>query len=233
MAPSHVIVGLGNPGSRHENTPHNIGWEVVDSLAEKWRAGPWQLWRGKADVTECQFRGCQVVLAKPTTYMNLSGEAVAPLLAHHGADLQALLVVCDDIALPLGRTRLRPVGSSGGHMGLLSIIDALDTAEFARLRIGVAPGGEGLPCEAERWVLSKWSPERREHADAVIEQALACTATLITQGLERAMDRHNGHRVPAPGEAETPEAEPSDAAPSADRDCEGRTPRTPVRRERR
>ncbi len=215
MAPSHVIVGLGNPESRYENTPHNIGWEVVDTLARRWRATPWQPWRGKADVTECRIRGRQVVLAKPTTYMNLSGEAVAPLLAHHGVDPLTLLVVCDDIALPLGRTRLRPAGSSGGHLGLLSIIDGLESAEFARLRIGVAPA-EGLPCAAERWVLSKWSPERREHVDQVIKEAVACSETLIAQSPERAMDRHNGRRIPAPGETETQETERTDAEPSTD-----------------
>ena len=139
MAPSHVIVGLGNPGPRYENTPHNVGWEVVERLAEKWRISDWAPWKSHGVVAEGRFRGRQVVLAKPTTFMNLSGEAVAPLLRHHGVDTATLLVVCDDIALPLGRTRLRMGGSSGGHRGLLDIIETLDSAEFARLRIGVAP----------------------------------------------------------------------------------------------
>jgi PTH1 family peptidyl-tRNA hydrolase len=213
MAPSHVIVGLGNPGPRYENTPHNVGWEVVERLTERWRTSGWGPWKGHGVVAEGRFRGRQVVLAKPTTFMNLSGEAVAPLLRHHGVDTAALLVVSDDIALPLGRTRLRMGGSSGGHRGLLDVIETLDSAEFARLRIGVAPE-EGLPCAADRWVLSKWTPERREHLAAVLDQAVACIETMIAQGVERAMGRFNGRRVPAPGEPEPPEGDEFGDQPS-------------------
>lgn len=205
MAPEHVIVGLGNPGPEHVDTPHNIGWEVLDALWGRGRFAPWESFRGRALVAEGRLRGHQVVLARPTTYMNLSGDAVAPLLAAHGVDAARLLVVSDDIALPLGRLRLRPGGSAGGHRGLQSIIDAIDSAEFARLRVGVAPE-DGLPCAAERWVLSKWSPANRAHADALVAAAVACVEALVTQGLERAMALHNGRRVPPPGETGAPQA---------------------------
>jgi PTH1 family peptidyl-tRNA hydrolase len=196
-----MIVGLGNPGPRYENTPHNAGFEVVDSLAQRWSAENWRPWKRQAAIAEASACGERILLAKPGTYMNLSGEVVRPLLSYHGLEPEALLIVCDDIALPLGRTRIRGEGSSGGQKGLQSVIDHLGSPEVARLRIGVAPGTEGLPCEADRWVLSKWSPERRTHLGGVIDQAIDCVETWLTEGLQRAMTLHNGRRVPAPGEA--------------------------------
>jgi PTH1 family peptidyl-tRNA hydrolase len=201
MTVSHVLVGLGNPGARYENTPHNVGWEVVDALAAKWRCTSWRPWRRAAAVSEGRIRDVQVVLAKPTTFMNLSGEAVAPLAAHFEVEPARILAICDDIALPLGRIRLRGGGSSGGHRGLQSIMDMIDSAEFPRLRLGVAPGLEGLPCAAERWVLSKWIPERRAHMDQVIEQAVACAETFLADGLENAMNLFNGPLIEEPNGA--------------------------------
>ncbi len=212
MASGLVIVGLGNPGSRYDNTPHSVGFEVVDALAAKWSAAPWAAWKRKAAITRCTVAARPVLLAKPGTFVNLSGEVVRPLLAYHGADPADLLCVCDDIALPLGRTRLRPDGSSGGQKGLQNIIDHLGTAQFARLRIGVAPGEDGLPCAAERWVLSRWSPTHRVHLDAVLDQAVACVEMMMSEGLEEARNRFNGQRVPDP--AVPPEETPGEPGTS-------------------
>ena len=197
MPASLLIVGLGNPGSRYENTPHSVGFEVTDALAARWGAAPWQAWKGKAVIAAAASGGRDVLLAKPGTFMNLSGEAVAPLLAYHNLGPEALIVVCDDVALPLGRTRLRPEGTSGGHRGLQSIIDHLGTLAFARLRIGVAPE-EGLPCASEKWVLSKWSPARRAHLDLVLPQAVECVERFVADGIDRASNDFNGLFTPAP-----------------------------------
>lgn len=200
-----MIAGLGNPGPRYENTPHNAGFDVVDTLARRWGAPQWRGWKSKAAITEVRFAGHEVLMVKPSTFMNLSGEAVKPLLNFRGLEPEDLLVVCDDIALPLGRTRLRAGGSSGGQKGLQNIIDHLNTAEIARLRLGVAPDEGGLPCAAERWVLSKWAPMAREAFNQVIEQAVACIETWLSDGLQRAMTLHNGRRVddPASEQGET------------------------------
>jgi peptidyl-tRNA hydrolase, PTH1 family len=198
MAPSQAIAGLGNPGPRYVNTPHSAGFEVVDALAARWRATEWKPWKRLAAVAEAQVDGELILLVKPATYMNLSGEAVVPLLSYRGLDETHLTVVCDDIALPVGRTRLRAEGSSGGQKGLQSIIDHLGTAQFSRLRLGVAPSEEGLPCEAERWVLSKWSPRLRRHFDSAIDQAVECLEMMLSEGIEPAMGGFNGRCVPDP-----------------------------------
>lgn len=200
MPIERLITGLGNPGPRYADTPHNVGFEVVDALAARWRAAAWQGWKGKVAVAEATVDGIGVLLAKPSTYMNLSGEAVAPLLRYRGLEREALLVICDDFALPIGRTRLRGDGTSGGQRGLQNIIDHLGSVEFARLRLGVAPA-EGLPCPGEMWVLSKWSPGRRAHVDRVIEQAVACVETWVVRGTQAAMNEFNGQTVPGPEEA--------------------------------
>jgi PTH1 family peptidyl-tRNA hydrolase len=198
MPPSLVIAGLGNPGSRYDNTPHNAGFEVVDTLAARAGAGEWKPWKSRAAMAECRMGGEQVLLVKPATYMNLSGEAVKPLLAYRDVEPDRLLVVCDDIALPIGRTRLRAEGSSGGQKGLQNIMDHLGTAAIARLRLGVAPGPDGLPCAAERWVLSKWSQRLRAHFDRVVDQAADCCEALIGREVPEVMSMFNGKTAPDP-----------------------------------
>jgi PTH1 family peptidyl-tRNA hydrolase len=134
-----LIVGLGNPGRRYDGSPHNLGYEVVDMLTARAGLKFRSSLRSLGLVARGMLEGIDAALLKPTTYMNLSGEAVSSFLRYHPVDLKELLVISDDTNLPMGRLRIREGGSHGGHKGLLSIIQVLGTNAFARLRIGVMP----------------------------------------------------------------------------------------------
>ena len=142
-----LVIGLGNPGRRYAGTRHNVGFDVLDLLAERhrleWESAP-------AAGLIAKWRAVSVLLAKPLTFMNLSGHAVGELLRFYKIDLQDSLIVVDDVNLDLGRLRARPSGSAGGHNGLKSIIAALGTEEFARLRVGVGRGDARRVLAAER-----------------------------------------------------------------------------------
>ena len=141
-----VVVGLGNPGTQYAGTRHNVGWLVMDRIAE--RAG----WTGKgrqrdaSNVAMGRFRGLDLTVVKPLTYMNDSGLAVRKVLAREHAPLVDLLIVADDFALPFGKLRFREGGGAGGHNGLRSIIDELGTEKFSRLRVGIGEPDRGRPC---------------------------------------------------------------------------------------
>jgi PTH1 family peptidyl-tRNA hydrolase len=185
-----LIVGLGNPGKRYENTPHNVGFDVVDILARR-HGAQWSLAaRFEAALAEATIFGRSVTLMKPLTYMNLSGRAVQAYTAKNGGEPSEILVICDDVNLPLGQLRLRPSGSHGGHKGLLSIIHALGTLEFPRLRIGVRPEEEHDGGWIE-YVLSPFSPEAREVIAHAEEEAADAVEILLERGLEAAMNRFN------------------------------------------
>src|SRR5262245_34082337 len=134
-----LVVGLGNPGERYRRTRHNVGFMVVDALAARWSAGSGQV-EGEAWAATAERGGEALVLAKPLTFMNRSGVAVERLLASLGWGPEALVVVLDDAALPLGQIRVRPRGSHGGHNGLRSVVDVLGTDEFTRVRVGISKG---------------------------------------------------------------------------------------------
>lgn len=191
-----LIVGLGNPGRRYHSTPHNVGYEAVDQLAErhglKWKHSA----RIEADFAGGFIRGVDSMLLKPRTYMNLSGKSVAPLVK--GENLRTdrdLLVVLDDVELPLGRLRLRPEGSAGGHNGLRSLIAALGSQEFPRLRLGVAPPGgrEGEERgDLARYVLAKWGKSQRPEVDRMVDRAAdAAEAWLVEDDMQRVMSAFN------------------------------------------
>jgi PTH1 family peptidyl-tRNA hydrolase len=180
-----AIVGLGNPGSEYAGTRHNIGFEVVNELARRWqvRLRPW---KSVADLVV--ISGSGVVLVEPTTFMNLSGEAVSRVIDFHKLDVSDVLVVVDEVQLPLGRLRLRRSGSAGGHNGLKSIIQHIGT-EFPRLRVGV---GRGDP----RWeladhVLSRFGRDEREAAAEVVSRAADAAETFVNEGIDAAMNRFN------------------------------------------
>jgi PTH1 family peptidyl-tRNA hydrolase len=177
-----LIVGLGNPGRRYEATPHNVGFEVLDELAAR-HGLRWQASRKvEAEYAEGRIAGVACTLLKPTTYMNLSGRAVAPMLRRDGIDPAThLLVVVDDVALRLGRLRLRPNGSSGGHRGLDSLIASLGGSGFVRLRCGVGPETDSEIEDLAAYVLAKWSKSEREpvarmrtRAADIVEEWLTC-----------------------------------------------------------
>jgi PTH1 family peptidyl-tRNA hydrolase len=186
------VVGLGNPGARYERTRHNAGFLVIDELAARTRAA------GRHDrdawVAEATLGGEPVQLVKPLSFMNLSGEPVARLLAEQQAAPADLVVVVDDVALPLGRVRVRPQGSDGGHNGLRSLALSLGTDAFARVRIGV--GVEPPPeMDLADFVLGEFRAEERPKLREVVGVAADAVECLLAEGAGPAMNRFNGRTV--------------------------------------
>ena len=187
---SWLIVGLGNPGEKYENTRHNVGFQVVDELAERQRA-PIQKLKFKALTNLLTISGEKVLVMKPVTYMNLSGEAVRPAADFYKLPPERILVISDDVALAAGRLRIRAKGSAGGHNGLKSIIQHLGTDQFPRLRVGV--GQKPHPdYDLADWVLGKFQGEDKKAMDAAIQRAADGVECLLKEGLDRAMNRFNG-----------------------------------------
>jgi PTH1 family peptidyl-tRNA hydrolase len=183
-----VVVGLGNPGSRYAGTRHNVGFDVVDSLAESPQAGRFQS-RFRALVAELVEGPHKVLLVKPETFMNLSGQCVRQIMDFYQLPGEDLLVVCDDINLPLGKLRVRPRGTHGGHNGLRDIQNHLGTMEYPRLRIGVDSPVEG---EAVEYVLSRFAASERPIIDEAIGRAAQAVVVWIHQGIEACMNQYNG-----------------------------------------
>lgn len=187
-----VIAGLGNPGAEYANTPHSIGFEVVDALAREIGAS----WRASSsfggELAAGMLGGVKVVLVKPMTYMNLSGDCVAPVVKYHNAKAaEDLLVVSDDIDLPVGKMRVRKGGSAGGHNGLKSVIERTGTPDFVRLRLGVGRDSHER-ANVIGHVLGKFSPADRRVMDEVVAQAVKAIGTIELESVETAMNRYNG-----------------------------------------
>ena len=186
MAQLKVVVGLGNPGSRYHGTRHNVGFAVIDGLAAAPSCGRFQS-RFQAQVAELVEDGQKVLLVKPETFMNLSGRCVRQIVDYYQVELPDLLVVCDDINLPLGKLRVRARGTHGGHNGLRDIQSHLGTTEYARLRIGVdAPGDDAVD-----HVLGRFRPSERPIIDDAVGLAVQAVAVWLTQGLDACMNRFN------------------------------------------
>ena len=182
-----VFVGLGNVGREYAGTRHNIGFEVVDWFETKLsRSSGWKAGRGDYFVAKGFWREEEVVLVKPTTYMNLSGRAVVQVLQFFKAEVSDLLIICDDIAIGLGSLRLRLKGSDGGHNGLTSVIVELGTMDFARLRCGV--GGNFPKGQQVRYVLGQFAPAEIERVQEMIQRSIEGCQTVCELGLERAMN---------------------------------------------
>ncbi len=187
-APVHLIVGLGNPGAEHRHNRHNVGFMVLDRLAERLGV-KFQRLEFKALTTKGVYQGRTVLLAKPQTYMNLSGQAVGSLVRYYKVPLTHLLVVYDDVDLPLGTLRLRPGGGSAGQKGMLSIIERLGTQQFPRLRFGIGrPPGR---MDAAAYVLQDFSPAEGQIVQPALERAVEAVLTFVSAGLEAAMNRYN------------------------------------------
>ena len=186
-----VIAGLGNPGAQYANTPHSIGFEVVNAIAQEigaeWRASA----SFKGELATGVFAGQKVLLLKPMTYMNLSGDSVAPVVRYHNATPTDLLVVSDDIDLPVGRLRIRVGGSAGGHNGLKSIIERVGTPAFPRLRVGVGRDAHDRS-EVIGPVLGKFDPASRAVMDQVVPAAVKAAAAIISTTPQAAMNAWNG-----------------------------------------
>ena len=185
-----IVVFLGNPGDKYENTRHNVGFMTADALGEKLNK-PIQRLKFKALTNVVEYGGCRVLLMKPTTYMNLSGEAVREACMFYKLPPERVLVVSDDVSLPVGKIRLRRNGTAGGHNGLRSIIGQLHSDQFPRLKIGV--GAKPHPdYDMADWVLGRFSKEDRKAIDAAIDRALDAMECLFTQGIDKALSRYNG-----------------------------------------
>ncbi len=183
-----LIVGLGNPGREYRNNRHNVGFMLLDRLAVKFDARFTRL-QSQALVTLCAWEGRTITLAKPQTFMNLSGRAIRGLVRFYKLPLEALLVIYDDLDLPLGTIRLRPDGSSAGHRGMESIIEHLGTDRFPRLRLGIGrPPGR---MDAREYVLQDFADEEMPVVSGMLNRAAEATLTWITAGLETAMTRFN------------------------------------------
>jgi PTH1 family peptidyl-tRNA hydrolase len=184
-----LVVGLGNPGPEYADHRHNIGFQVVEALARSHGLTFSRRKEIKAHVAEGRPDGRAVLLAKPQTYMNLSGRSVGRLQRTYGIPPAQILIVYDDLDLPLGRLRMRPEGGSGGHKGMRSIIDVLGTQAFPRLRVGVdRPPGRMDPAE---YVLRPFGEEEQELLDEVLERAVAAIECWLVDGIVAAMDKFN------------------------------------------
>jgi len=187
--PPFLIAGLGNPGRQYRDNRHNIGFLAVDRLAASLGLTFTRL-ESRALVSKGTHQGRRVVLAKPQTYMNLSGKAVASLARFYKVPFVQLLVVYDDVDLPLGTLRLRPTGGSGGHRGVESIIESLGSQEFPRLRLGIGrPPGR---MDAGDYVLEDFSRQETEFLPEILGRAVEAILTFSTEGLATAMNRFNG-----------------------------------------
>ena len=186
--PTYLIAGLGNPGREYQTSRHNIGFMLVSHLAEKLGVTFTRV-QSKALVTKSDNQGSKLILAKPQTYMNLSGQAVGSLVKFYKIQLDNLLVVYDDVDLPYGRIRMRPSGGSAGQKGMQSIINQLGTQEFPRMRLGIGrpPGSKG----AASYVLRDFSGEDADFLPSILDRGVEAVLTYVHQGLDTAMNRFN------------------------------------------
>ena len=188
FAPSKLIVGLGNPGPNHAFNRHNVGFQCLDHIAQAHGLEFTQR-RFGASLAFGEILGVKVLLAKPLTYMNLSGRAVGPLVRWYKVSAAGLLVIYDDMDLPLGSIRLRQRGGAGGHKGMLSLVESLGTQDFPRLRVGIGrPPGKMDPVD---YVLGDFTPEERIAIEEACERAIAAVGCWLTEGIVEAMNRYN------------------------------------------
>ncbi len=183
-----LVVGLGNPGGEYENTPHNLGFRVIDLLAER-HAIRVNRKDSKALTGVGEIAGRPVMLAKPQTYMNLSGTSVEPLMAKHYLAADDLILVYDELDLAWGEMKIKPHGSAAGHHGPESVIASLGTADFVRVRLGINPGHK-LRDGAE-YLLSPISRSRREQAEELVGRGADAVASIIAEGVEKSMTKFN------------------------------------------
>lgn len=186
-----IIAGLGNPGARFEGTRHNMGFDVIDILADQYGISV-DTKKHKALIGKGIIGGEKVILAKPQTYMNLSGESIRELMDYYKADQEDLIVIYDDISLDVGQLRVRAKGSAGGHNGIKNILQHLDSDVFPRVKVGV---GEKPPrMDLADYVLGRMDPEDREAAAEAKERAAEAVKCLIEEGTEAAMNRFNAKK---------------------------------------
>ena len=183
-----IVVGLGNPGAEYANTPHSVGFETVDAIASAAGVAWVEKRQYKCLWARVSIAGTSCVLVKPQTYMNLSGESVAPIVRYQNATAADLVVVQDDIDLALGRLRIRKGGSCGGHNGIRNVIERLGTSDFARLKLGVGKDRSDVVAH----VLGKCDPVSRKIMDREVAEAVKAVIAIVRDGPDRAMNLFNG-----------------------------------------
>lgn len=185
----YIIAGLGNPGKEYEFTRHNVGFSVIDALADKYNISV-DTAKHKGLIGKGVIEGNKVILVKPMTYMNLSGECIRAVMDYYKADIDELIVVFDDISLDVGRLRIRAKGSAGGHNGIKSIIAQLGSDNFKRVKYGVGDKPKGW--DLADWVLGHFDSSQKtvlEQTDKKAGNALVC---IMNEGIESAMNKYNG-----------------------------------------
>ena len=183
-----LIVGLGNPGLQYEKTRHNLGFMLIDKLAREFQTSV-KREECRALIGRARIENQIVELLKPQTFMNLSGEAISCLLKKENRSIEQLIVISDDLALPFGKIRLRPKGSAGGHNGLKSINECLNTQDYIRLRIGIQP--EHQISNTRNFVLESFSKTDLETVEKVLEQSADAIRAVLSDGIEKAMAQFN------------------------------------------
>lgn len=184
-----LIAGLGNPGKRYINTRHNIGFRVIDKLARRNNIRLKKRLFGSARQTQFRIFGKGLILVQPLTFMNLSGRCIAHYINRYDIPLDSILIICDDVNLPLGEIRIRPQGSSGGHQGLESIIKGLKTKVFPRLRIGIRT--EQPIDNFQEFVLSDFKEDEIPKLDETVHRAGDACICWLRQGIDKAMNVYN------------------------------------------
>jgi peptidyl-tRNA hydrolase, PTH1 family len=205
MPDMYLIVGLGNPGAKYENTRHNIGFRCVDALASKYTFALTKL-EQRAMVGTGTLASKRVLLAKPQTFMNVSGDSIAPLAHFYKIPTERILIICDDLDIPLGTLRLRKSGSSGGQNGMKHILQRLGTQDINRIRVGIGrPPGRMNPAD---YVLTPFKGDDEITAVEMIDRAVKACETWLSDGIDTAMNRYNGAGETAkpPKPADPPES---------------------------
>ena len=187
----YIIAGLGNPGKEYENTRHNIGFDVIDRLAEEENIAVMES-KHKALIGKGYVAGQKVILAKPQTFMNLSGESIREAVDYYKIDPQDIIVIYDDISLDPGQLRIRLKGSAGGHNGIKNIIAHLGTQEFPRIKVGV--GAKPPKMDLADYVLSRFGAEEQKIMDEAFGEAAEAAVMMMTTGAERAMNHYNAKK---------------------------------------
>jgi peptidyl-tRNA hydrolase, PTH1 family len=184
-----IVAGLGNPGAQYDRTRHNVGFDAIEYLAASYRI-PLNKIRYKALVGEGVIQGIRVLLVKPQTFMNLSGDSIHEILHFYKEPPENLVVIYDDVDLPVGRLRVRPSGSAGTHNGMRSVLARVGTDGFTRVRIGIGRPPEGW--DLADYVLSRFGAAERETVNEAIERACTAVSAILSAGPEAAMNRYNG-----------------------------------------
>ena len=191
MSYAAVLVGLGNPGPKYSKTRHNIGFEVIDTLAKRLSVATFQN-KFQSQVADAQVAGNRLLLVKPQTFMNVSGQAVQEITNFYKVEPEKVVVIYDDLDLPAAALRIRKFGGPGGHNGVSSIIECLGSDKFPRIRIGIGRGGD-----AADHVLSDFTKAERAQFDDVIVKAAEAVEMIVKEGIDRAMNQFNAKGEPS------------------------------------